>query len=127
MNVSSIDYSELIIAKKGVISSDSQDSGNIIGEREDSIIVDKGPVSEHVYIIPKSKIGGYNGAQILLNIPYSELSNYEEKRDKINDSIGKVTDTVSDTVNKVSEKVTDTVSDTVDKVKDVFTRKDNNQ
>jgi len=112
MNVSSIDYSELIISKKGVISSDNQDSGNIIGEREDSIIVERGPVSEHVYLIPKTKISGYNGSQILLNVPYSELNNYEEKRDKVNDSIGRVTDTVSDTVNKV---------------KDVFTRKDNNQ
>ena len=75
--MSSIDFSELVISKKGVISSDNQPCGNIIGEREDNIIVEQG--RSHVYHIPKSKISGYDGTQLILNIPFSELSNFEAR------------------------------------------------
>ena len=64
--MSNIDFSELIVSKKGVILSDRQVVGNIIGERDDFIIVEKDKVSENVYTIPKSKIEGYDGAQIML-------------------------------------------------------------
>jgi hypothetical protein len=64
--VSNIDFSELIVSKKGVVLSDRQVVGNIIGERDDSIIVEKDKVSENVYTIPKSKIEGYDGTQLIL-------------------------------------------------------------
>jgi len=68
--MSSIDFSELIISKKGVISSDNQPSGNIIGESEVNIIVEQG--RSNMYNIPKSKISAYNGAQLILDFPFSE-------------------------------------------------------
>ena len=97
--MSSINFSELIISKKGVISSDSQPCGNIIGERGDVIIVEQG--KSRVYNIPKDKISGYDGAQIQLNFPISDLSNYEERSEKLDDSIDKTTDVVSSGINKL--------------------------
>ena len=46
--MSNIDFSELIVSKKGVVLSDRQVVGNIIGERDESIIVEKDKVSENV-------------------------------------------------------------------------------
>lgn len=121
--MSSIDFSELIISKKGVISSDNQPCGNIIGERgDDSIIVEQG--RSHVYHVPKSKISGYDGAQLILNISLSELSNFEERGEKTDTSVDKAMDTVSGTINKATDKAMDTVSGAVDKAKDVFRGKD---
>ena len=51
--MSNIDFSELIISKKGVISSERQTIGNIIGEKDDSIIVEKDGMSEHIYLCTK--------------------------------------------------------------------------
>ncbi len=112
--MSSIDFSELIISKKGVISSDNQPSGNIIGEREDNIIVEEG--RSNVYIIPKSKIKGYDGTQVQLDFPFSELNNYNEKGEKADDHVDKALDKVSGTINKVTGKAADTVSGTINKV-----------
>lgn len=120
--MSSIDFSELIISKKGVVSSDNQPCGNIIGERENNIIVEQG--RSHVYHIPKSKISGYDGAQLILNIPLSELSNFEKSVEKTDASVDKAMDTVSGTINKATDKAMDTVSGAVDKAKDVFRGKD---
>jgi hypothetical protein len=117
--MSSIDFSELIISKKGVISSDNQPCGNIIGERDDKVIVEQG--RSRLYYIPKSKIRGYDGAQLQLDFPFSDLSNYEERSEKTDDYIDKATDMVSGGINKA----TDTVSDTANKAKDVFRGKGN--
>jgi len=118
--MSSIDFSELIKSKKGVITSDREDCGNIIGERDDSIIVEKDGISEHVYIIPKSKVGGYDGAQLILNISATELQSFEERRENKGESIK---DTIKDKVDPGNIK--DTIVDKVDKVKDLITGDDN--
>ena len=54
--MSTIDFSELIISKKGVISSERQAIGNIIGEKDDSIIVEKDGMSEHIYLYQNRKL-----------------------------------------------------------------------
>ena len=77
--MSYIDYSELIKSKKNVISSERRDCGNIIGERGDSIIVEREGLREHVYVIPKSKVDAYDGAQIILKVTEAELKSFEEK------------------------------------------------
>ena len=99
--MSSVDFSELIISKKGVISSDRQPGGNIIGERDDSIIVEQG--RSNVYHIPKSIISGYDGAQLILNISLSELSNFEKSVEKTDASVDKAMDTVSGAVDKAKD------------------------
>jgi hypothetical protein len=110
--MSSVNYSEAIKSKKGVFTSDREACGNIIGERDDSIIVEKGVLHDHVYVIPKSKIESFDGAQIILNTSVSELKSFEEKRGA---DAGSVKDTITDKV--APEHIKDTISGTVDKVK----------
>ncbi len=118
--MSSIDFSELIKSKKGVITSEREDCGNIIGERDDSIIVEKDGISEHVYLLPKSKVGGYDGAQLILNISATELRSFEERKETKGESIK---ETIKDKVDPGNIK--DTIVDKVDKVKDLITGDDN--
>src|SRR6478735_8847662 len=118
--MSYIDYSELIISKKNVISSERLDCGNIIGERGDSIIVEREGLHDHVYIIPKSKVDAYDE---------SELKSYEERRDAINSSKGTISDTgdhVKGAASQVKDTIEDTVSGTVHKVKDMVSGHDDN-
>ena len=54
--MSNRDYSELIVSKKGVVLSDGQVVGNIIGESGDSIVVEKDKVIMYIqYQNPRSK------------------------------------------------------------------------
>jgi hypothetical protein len=132
--MSFIDFSELIKSHKGVSTSDRQDCGNIIGERGESIIVERDVMKEHIYVIPKSKIQGYDGARLLLNLSEAELKSFEEKRENNRESIGDtgnssgIKSTIYDTMDKVKEtamgvkdKVVDTTKDVAGKTKDVVT------
>jgi len=110
-----IDFSELIVSKKGVILSDRQVVGNIIGERGDSIIVEKDKVSENIYTIPKSQIEGYDGTQIILKASESELRTFEQRRENEGES---VLDSITDKLGDVKDKVVDTTKDVADKAKD---------
>ena len=115
--MSNIDFSELIVSKKGVVLSDRQIVGNIIGERDDSIIVEKDKVSENVYTIPKSKIEGYDGTQLMLKSTESELKMFEQKRENHGES---VLDSISDKLGDVKDKVVDTTKDVANKTKDTI-------
>ncbi len=128
-SMSSIDFSEAIKSKKGVITTDREACGNIIGERDDSILVEKGVMHDHIYVIPKSKIEGYDGAQIILNVSISELKSFEEKRGA---KVDYVTDQdtagqVKETAGQVKDTITDTISGTVDKVKGLVTGDDHKE
>ena len=129
--MSYIDYSELIKSKKNVISSERRDCGNIIGERGDSIIVEREGLREHVYVIPKSKVDAYDGAQIILKVTEAELKSFEEKRDTISGSRDTTSDT-EDHVKGAASQVKDTISDTVSvgtvsKVKGMVSGHDDNK
>lgn len=105
--MSNIDFSELIISKKGVILSDRQPAGNIIGERGDSIIVEKGVANEHIYLIPKSKIEAYDGAQLILKVANQDLQSFEEKREnkgKGESILDNITEKIEDAKQKVEDK-----------------------
>ena len=117
--MASIDLSEAIKSKKGVITSDREICGNIIGEREGAIIVEKGVIHKYIYRIPRSNIEAYDGAQIILNVPASNLNSFEEKRDS---SAGSATVESRNTATQLKDTVTDTISGTVDKVKDLVSR-----
>lgn len=64
----SINWIELIKGRKGVVSKDNQSCGNIIGEDKENIVVEDGALSQHFYLVPKSFVEGYSGAQITLNL-----------------------------------------------------------
>ena len=59
---------------KGVRSSDSNDMGNIIAIYKDSLFLMTG---RHVFKIPKSFVEGFNGSEVLLNVPATEVLRLE--------------------------------------------------
>ena len=113
--MSNLNFSELIISKKGVVLSDRQVVGNIIGEKDDSIIVEKDGMSEHIYLIPKSKIEAYDGAQLILKVSEPELKTFEQRREKGGESI---LDNITEKLGDVKDKVVDTTKDVAGKAKD---------
>ena len=132
--MSFIDFSELIKSHKGVSTSDRQDCGNVIGQREDSVIVERDVMNEHIYVIPKSKIQGYDGARLILNVSEADLKSFEEKRADdtksgvdsgnsagIMGAISGTIDKIKDTTIGVKDKVVDTSKDVVGKTKETVT------
>jgi hypothetical protein len=59
---------------KGVRSNDNDDRGNIIAIDKDSLFLMTG---RHVFKIPKSFVEGFNGSEVLLNVPSSEVLRLE--------------------------------------------------
>ena len=121
----SIDWSELIKDKKGVVTKDNQACGNLIGEDKENIIIEEGAINSHIYRVPKSTVGGYNGAELTLNIQYNELETYEEKEED-KDEEGSTTESIKNKVTSLKEKTVDKVTEvkekTVDKVTDTNDR-----
>jgi hypothetical protein len=120
-----IDWPELIKDKKGVVTKDNQACGNIIGEDKENIIIEEGAINSHIYRVPKSTVGGYNGAELTLNIQYNELETYEEK-DEDKDEEGSITESIKNKVTSLKEKTVDKATEikekTVDKVTDTNDR-----
>jgi hypothetical protein len=106
----SIDWTELIKDRKGVVTKDNQSCGNIIGDDEENIIIEDGAVRQHFYTVPKSGVGAYNGAELTLNISYDELKNYEDK-DKDKGILESITGTIKDKTKSVKEKTVDKIDD----------------
>ncbi len=117
--MSNIDYSELIISKKGVILSDRQPAGNIIGERGDSILVEKGVADEHIYLIPKSKIEAYDGAQIILKVTDQDLQSFEQMRENKGNGES-ILDNITEKIEDVKEKIVNETKDMAGKAKDTI-------
>ena len=102
----SIDWTELIKDRKGVVTKDNQSCGNIIGEDDQNIIIEDGAVRQHFYRVPKSAAGAYNGAELTLNISYDELKTYEDKDE------GKgIVESIKDKTRSVKGKTIDKVDD----------------
>src|SRR5215211_2227007 len=109
----SIDWTELIKDRKGVMTKDNQACGNIIGEDEENIIIEEGAVRQHFYRVPKSAAGAYNGAELTLNLSFDELKTYEDKDE------GKgIVESIKDKTRSVKEKTVDTADDDDDEDKD---------
>src|SRR5919107_3605127 len=65
---------------KNVKTVDYQDAGKVIGavENEDAIIISsEGPHSSYNYRVPKNRIQGFDGPDLLLSIARAELADYE--------------------------------------------------
>src|SRR5215204_1882356 len=102
----SIDWTELIKDRKGVMTKDNQACGNIIGEDEENIIIEEGAVRQHFYRVPKSAAGTYNGAELTLNLSFDELKTYEDKDE------GKgIVESIKDKTRSLKQKTIDKVDD----------------
>ena len=108
----SINWPEIIKDRKGVVTKDNQSCGNIIGEEEDNIVIEEGAIRQHFYRVPKSAVGGYNGAELTLNMQYNDLSTYE---DKGSDTIESGQDQDSD--KGTLESITDSIKNKLKSVK----------
>ena len=104
----SIEWTELIKDRKGVITKDNQSCGNIIGDDNENIIIEDGAVRQHFYRVPKSAVGAYNGAELTLNISYDELKTYEDK-DEGKGIVESVTETIKDKTKSLKEKTVDKI------------------
>ncbi|NOJ26421.1 MAG: hypothetical protein DA330_00200 [Nitrososphaera sp.] len=65
------------IIHKNARTSDRADAGNVIDIEEDTIILELGPTAE--YEIPKSKVEGFDGAEVSLSISFQDLKQYRKK------------------------------------------------
>ena len=68
------------IIGKNVKTVDYQDAGKVIGaaENEDTIIISyEGPHSSYNYRVPKNRVQGFTGPDLLLSIARAELAEYE--------------------------------------------------
>lgn len=63
------------ILHKNIRSSDRVDVGNIISVSGDSMTVMQG--AKRLYKIPKTYVEGFNGSEVFLTLPFSEMANYK--------------------------------------------------
>jgi hypothetical protein len=63
------------VVHKNVRSNDRIDIGNVISEAGDTFTVMQGASRE--YNIPKSVVEGFDGSELYLSIPYSEVQKYK--------------------------------------------------
>jgi hypothetical protein len=63
------------VMHKNVRSNDRIDIGNVISESGDTFTVMQGASRE--YNIPKSAVEGFDGSELYLSIPYSEVLKYK--------------------------------------------------
>src|SRR5919202_2381627 len=72
--------SVLDLTQEPVHTSDNKDLGDIEAINKDSIVVKRGFKDVHYYYIPISKVEGWDGHVVWLNISESEvINNYESK------------------------------------------------
>lgn len=62
---------------KNARTSDRGDAGNVIEIEEDTVTLERGPTAE--YVIPKSKVEGFDGSEVVLAISFKELKQYRKK------------------------------------------------
>ena len=77
-----IDWKEITKSNKGVRTNDQQTCGNVIAEDGDNIIISKGLINVHEFIVSKSKVDYYDGNEVHLNVPYDILSAVFEIKSK---------------------------------------------
>jgi hypothetical protein len=63
------------VVHKNVRGSDRSDVGTIIQIARDSIRIMHGPNRQ--YEVPKSHVEGFDGSEVYLDIPYSEIGKYK--------------------------------------------------
>jgi len=66
------------IIHKNARTNDDGDAGNVIDIEKDTLTLERGPTAE--YIIPKSMVEGFDGAEVRLNISLKELGNHYRQK-----------------------------------------------
>lgn len=77
-----INWDAIIKSHKEVISSDRKRTGTVIAQTEDDIVISDGVITNHQFIMPKSKVdyydgSDYDGSDVYLKIPSQLLSIFE--------------------------------------------------
>jgi RNase P/RNase MRP subunit p29 len=65
------------IVHKNARTTDRGDAGNVIEIEENTITLERGPTTE--FVIPKDKVEGFDGSEVILSIRYNELGQYKRK------------------------------------------------
>lgn len=69
-----IDWKELIRSKKEVRTCDKHSCGNVMAEYDDKLIIIEGAtIKSHEFIVPKSKVGYYDGNDLYLTITHDDI------------------------------------------------------
>ena len=66
------------IIHKNARTSDGGDAGNVIEIEQDTLTLERGPTAE--YVVPKSKVDGFNGSEVSLTVSLKELNNQYRKK-----------------------------------------------
>ncbi len=75
--------------------------------------------NEHIYLVPKSRIESYDGAQLILKIRYQDLQSFEEKHG--NKSKGESTlDNIADKIKEAKEQAVNKAKDLTGRAKDTI-------
>jgi hypothetical protein len=82
-NENPINWDEIIKSHKGVIASDKIRAGAVIAQTQDDIVISKGVINDHQFIIPKVKVDSYDGSEVYLKIPSELLSLFEVGKQNI--------------------------------------------
>jgi hypothetical protein len=73
-----LDWHEIVQAKRTVKTSDQTICGNVVAEYHDSIIIIEFEAKKfNGYMIPKSRVVHYDGRNVHLSIPGSLLSSFD--------------------------------------------------
>jgi len=65
------------VIHKNVRSEDNMDVGTIISEAGDNVTIMQGPGRE--YNVPKEHFTGFDGAEVILDLTYTDLLNFKVK------------------------------------------------
>ncbi|MEO9320620.1 MAG: DUF2171 domain-containing protein [Nitrososphaera sp.] len=64
------------IVHKNVRSRDGVDMGNVAEVDEKNLVIIQGVASEKEYNVPHSAVEEFNGAEVRLNVPYSQVKQF---------------------------------------------------
>jgi hypothetical protein len=73
-----LDWQEIVQAKRTVKTSDHTNCGNVVAEYQDNIIIIEFEAKKmNGYMIPKSRVDHYDGRNVHLSIPGSLLPSFD--------------------------------------------------
>jgi hypothetical protein len=69
-----MNWNEIITKRTPVKTKDSASCGYVAGEYKDNLLIIEGSVISKEYLIPKDKVGDYDGNQLSLTMRHDEIS-----------------------------------------------------
>lgn len=65
------------LVHKNARTNDHGDAGNVVEVEENTITLERGSTAE--YVIPKSKVEGFDGSEVVLSLAFKELGQYKKE------------------------------------------------